>query len=180
MGTLACIGCGERTTSRTDDGRPKHVGCPDNPLREAAERVAAAWQREYLDRGPGEFADAHEALLAALAIPERLISHEEWVARFEAENARVNARVTAALHAGVRHGPTYGHPPTDPALVVTDRARGYLEEGMEFAQSASLDVERLALAMDKADPSIDSDEEEDHAEHLAYATEIAREYDRVR
>ena len=46
-------------------------------LREAADRVAAAWQREYLDRGPGEFADAHEALLAALAVPERLISHDE-------------------------------------------------------------------------------------------------------
>ena len=44
-----------------------------------------------------------------------------------------------------------------------------------------LDVERLARAMDRADPPVDNPdhEEEDHLEHLAYARDIAAEYARL-
>ena len=46
--------------------------------------------------------------------------------------------------------------------------------------SPSLDVELLARAMDIADPSIDDHDDEDHADHLAYAKDIAPIYAALR
>ena len=50
------------------------------------------------------------------------------------------------------------------------------------SREAGLDAGLLALAMDEADPDVISGgghEDEDHAEHLAYAKEIAAEYARL-
>ena len=62
-----------------------------------------------------------------------------------------------------------------PALLDDIRAALRAESG-----SVGLDVERLARAMDAADPPISGDEDdEDRAEHRAYAEVVAAEYARL-
>jgi hypothetical protein len=72
-------------------------------------------------------------------------------------------------------GPGDGVVDQDDVLEVLAEHRPYIEDR---SRVEGLDVERLAKAMDAADPPITGDEDggEDHAEHLAYARDIARQY----
>lgn len=53
-----CVGCGEPTTSRTDDGRPKHVGCPDSPWS-LTSAIGGAWTAEEADAIARAYAAGH-------------------------------------------------------------------------------------------------------------------------
>lgn len=53
-----CVGCGEPTTSRTDDGRPKHVGCPDSSWS-LTSAIGGAWTAAEADAIARAYAAGH-------------------------------------------------------------------------------------------------------------------------
>lgn len=68
----------------------------------------------------------------------------------------------------------------NPVAVGCQSRQGVVTDSSLESAGTGLDVERLARAMDHADPSIsDEDTEMDREEHRAYAREIAAEYARL-